>query len=53
MTEELQPGGPQPAAEPQVPLTPYGKVMAVTSGKGGVGKTFVSATWPLRWPNAA
>ena len=43
MTEELQPGGPQPAAEPQVPLTPYGKVMAVTSGKGGVGKTFVSA----------
>lgn len=43
MTEELQPGVPQPAAEPRVPLTPYGKVMAVTSGKGGVGKTFVSA----------
>ncbi len=31
------------AAEPQVPLTPHGKVVAVTSGKGGVGKTFVSA----------
>lgn len=29
-------------AEP-VPLKPLGKVVAVTSGKGGVGKTFVSA----------
>jgi flagellar biosynthesis protein FlhG len=28
---------------PDVPLTPFGKVVAVTSGKGGVGKTFVSA----------
>jgi flagellar biosynthesis protein FlhG len=28
---------------PDVPLTPLGKVVAVTSGKGGVGKTFVSA----------
>ncbi|HQT32046.1 MAG TPA: MinD/ParA family protein [Thiobacillus sp.] len=28
---------------PQVPLKPLGKVLAVTSGKGGVGKTFVSA----------
>ena len=29
---------------PQVPLSPVrGKVLAVTSGKGGVGKTFVSA----------
>ncbi|MDO9221950.1 MAG: MinD/ParA family protein [Thiobacillus sp.] len=27
----------------QVPLKPLGKVLAVTSGKGGVGKTFVSA----------
>ena len=27
----------------QVPLRPLGKVLAVTSGKGGVGKTFVSA----------
>ena len=27
----------------RVPLKPLGKVMAVTSGKGGVGKTFVSA----------
>ncbi|WP_342618668.1 MinD/ParA family protein [Rhodoferax sp. GW822-FHT02A01] len=36
-----------PSAEegalPEVPLTPLGKVVAVTSGKGGVGKTFVSA----------
>ena len=28
---------------PVVPLRPMGKVIAVTSGKGGVGKTFVSA----------
>lgn len=28
---------------PRVPLKPLGKVLAVTSGKGGVGKTFVSA----------
>lgn len=28
---------------PQLPLKPLGKVVAVTSGKGGVGKTFVSA----------
>lgn len=36
-----------PPAENQgttkVPLKPLGKVLAVTSGKGGVGKTFVSA----------
>lgn len=36
-----------PTAENQnttkVPLKPLGKVIAVTSGKGGVGKTFVSA----------
>jgi flagellar biosynthesis protein FlhG len=31
----------KPTAE--VPLKPLGKVVAVTSGKGGVGKTFVSA----------
>lgn len=30
-------------AAPAVPLTPLGKVVAVTSGKGGVGKTFFSA----------
>ncbi len=30
-------------ASPTVPLKPLGKVMAVTSGKGGVGKTFFSA----------
>lgn len=34
---------PGPVAVPEVPLTPLGKVVAVTSGKGGVGKTFVSA----------
>ena len=32
-----------PAAAASVPLKPFGKVIAVTSGKGGVGKTFVSA----------
>jgi len=35
-----------PASSPpgsSVPLKPLGKVIAVTSGKGGVGKTFVSA----------
>lgn len=30
-------------ATPTLPLKPLGKVLAVTSGKGGVGKTFVSA----------
>lgn len=28
---------------PSLPLKPTGKVIAITSGKGGVGKTFVSA----------
>ena len=32
-----------PVAQASVPLQPLGKVVAVTSGKGGVGKTFVSA----------
>src|SRR3569833_4076950 len=27
----------------RLPLKPLGKVIAVTSGKGGVGKTFISA----------
>ncbi len=31
------------AAAVPLPLKPLGKVLAVTSGKGGVGKTFVSA----------
>jgi flagellar biosynthesis protein FlhG len=35
------PAGAEKALE--VPLKPIGKVVAVTSGKGGVGKTFVSA----------
>ncbi len=44
MSEQLRRDAEGPeAATPQVPLTPHGKVMAVTSGKGGVGKTFVSA----------
>jgi flagellar biosynthesis protein FlhG len=34
---------PRSPAVPVVPLKPLGKVVAVTSGKGGVGKTFVSA----------
>ena len=35
------PASSQPGSS--VPLKPLGKVIAVTSGKGGVGKTFVSA----------
>ncbi len=38
--QDVAPNGPAP---PSVPLRPLGKVLAVTSGKGGVGKTFVSA----------
>ena len=34
---------PEVVTPPTVPLKPLGKVVAVTSGKGGVGKTFVSA----------
>lgn len=42
MSDVLNP--PQGSAVPAaVPLRPLGKVLAVTSGKGGVGKTFVSA----------
>ena len=32
-----------PQATPVAPIKPMGKVLAITSGKGGVGKTFVSA----------
>ena len=39
--EVIPPVKPEKALE--VPLKPLGKVLAVTSGKGGVGKTFVSA----------
>lgn len=42
MADVLTPPIPSDAPAP-VPLTPMGKVIAVTSGKGGVGKTFVSA----------
>lgn len=41
MSNVLNPDG--NATSPTVPLKPLGKVLAVTSGKGGVGKTFVSA----------
>jgi flagellar biosynthesis protein FlhG len=41
MSDVLTPQNTPPA--PPVPLKPIGKVLAVTSGKGGVGKTFVSA----------
>jgi flagellar biosynthesis protein FlhG len=40
MSEELNKDKPAPSP---VPLKPLGKVLAITSGKGGVGKTFVSS----------
>lgn len=42
MSDVINPTQPKPP-EAGVPLKPLGKVLAVTSGKGGVGKTFVSA----------
>ncbi len=42
MSDVLNPPGANQSST-SVPLKPLGKVMAVTSGKGGVGKTFVSA----------
>lgn len=42
MSDVLNPPQNTPPAPP-VPLKPLGKVLAITSGKGGVGKTFVSA----------
>lgn len=42
MSDVLNPPEPS-ASSATVPLKPLGKVVAVTSGKGGVGKTFVSA----------
>jgi len=42
MNDVLDSAAQNPGAA-QVPLRPLGKVLAVTSGKGGVGKTFVSA----------
>ena len=42
MADVLTPPVPNEASA-SVPLKPVGKVLAVTSGKGGVGKTFVSA----------
>ncbi|MFN3544471.1 MAG: MinD/ParA family protein [Thiobacillus sp.] len=42
MNEVVSPPTAAPDAD-KVPLKPLGKVLAVTSGKGGVGKTFVSA----------
>ena len=43
MSDLQNPTLPADPAATAVPLQPLGKVMAVTSGKGGVGKTFVSA----------
>jgi flagellar biosynthesis protein FlhG len=42
MSDVLNPSPDKPTL-PHVPLKPVGKVLAITSGKGGVGKTFVSA----------
>lgn len=42
MNDVRNPPTDEKSANP-VPLKPLGKVIAVTSGKGGVGKTFVSA----------
>ncbi|MDD2880375.1 MAG: MinD/ParA family protein [Rhodoferax sp.] len=42
MSDVLNPSVPE-SISARVPLKPLGKVLAVTSGKGGVGKTFVSA----------
>ena len=42
MSDVLNPPQDKSASAPQ-PAKPQGKVLAVTSGKGGVGKTFVSA----------
>ncbi len=42
MNEVLTPTADNQGAA-KIPLKPLGKVIAVTSGKGGVGKTFVSA----------
>lgn len=42
MSDVINPDVASPVAT-SVPLRPLGKVLAVTSGKGGVGKTFVSA----------
>ena len=42
MNEILPPTAKNPSTA-KLPLKPLGKVIAVTSGKGGVGKTFVSA----------
>jgi flagellar biosynthesis protein FlhG len=42
MSDVLNPRQDTPPSLP-VPLKPVGKVLAITSGKGGVGKTFVSA----------
>src|SRR5476651_2021438 len=42
MNDETRPTDAGPMLKPG-PIKPLGKVVAVTSGKGGVGKTFVSA----------
>ena len=43
MPAEVIPTNPEPAAPLAVRCTPLRKLLAITSGKGGVGKTFFSA----------
>jgi flagellar biosynthesis protein FlhG len=43
MSDVLNPPKDAAGASPLPPIKPMGKVVAITSGKGGVGKTFVSA----------
>ena len=43
MSDVLNPPKDAAGASPPPPIKPMGKVVAITSGKGGVGKTFVSA----------
>jgi flagellar biosynthesis protein FlhG len=43
MSDVITPPIPSETPLAALPLKPTGKVIAVTSGKGGVGKTFVSA----------
>jgi ATP-binding protein involved in chromosome partitioning len=46
----LRPGN-VPAPTPQPNLLPDVRhIVAVSSGKGGVGKSTVATTWPPRWP---
>jgi hypothetical protein len=35
--------------QPKLPIAGVTNLIAVGSGKGGVGKTTVAVTWPSRW----